>query len=76
MPLEINLELCYSGPTPFMECPKAKFTTMNTVLYGPLSCGWTHITSVDPFFEAPALDPVYYAHRLDFETHVIMMLMG
>ena len=51
-----------------MECPKAKFTTMNAVLYGPLSCGWTHITSVDPFFEAPALDPVYYAHRLDFET--------
>ena len=68
-PLEINLEPGYSGPTPFTERPKAKFTTMNAVLYGPLSRGRTHITSTDPF-EAPALDPAYYAHPLDFETHV------
>jgi choline dehydrogenase-like flavoprotein len=68
-PLEINLEPGYSGPTPFNQRPKVKFTTMNAVLYGPLSRGRTHITSTDPF-EAPALDPAYYAHPLDFETHV------
>ena len=68
-PLEINLEPGYSGPTPFAQRPKVKFTTMNAVLYGPLSRGRTHITSADPF-EAPALDPAYYAHPLDFETHV------
>ena len=69
-PLEINLEPGYAGPTPFAERPKgAKFTSMNAVLYGPLSRGRTHITSIDPN-EAPALDPAYYAHPLDFETHV------
>jgi choline dehydrogenase-like flavoprotein len=68
-PLEINLEPGYSGPTQFTERPKVKFTTINTVLYGPLSRGRTHITSTDPF-EAPALDPAYYAHPLDLETHV------
>ena len=68
-PLEINLDPGYSGPTPFTERPKVKFTTMNAVLYGPLSRGRTHITSTDPF-EAPDLDPAYYAHPLDFETHV------
>ena len=68
-PLEINLEPGYSGPTPFTDRPKVKFTTMNAVLYGPLSRGRTHITSNDPF-GAPALDPAYYAHPLDFETHV------
>ena len=68
-PLEINLEPGYSGPTPFAQRPKVKFTTMNAVLYGPLSRGRTHITSNDPF-EAPALGPAYYAHPLDFETHV------
>jgi choline dehydrogenase-like flavoprotein len=42
---------------------------MNAVLFGPLSRGRTHITSTDAF-QAPALDPAYYAHPLDFETHV------
>ena len=68
-PLEINFEPGYSGPTLFPERPKVKFTAMNVVLYGPLSRGRTHITSTDPL-EAPALDPAYYAHPLDFETHV------
>ena len=68
-PLEINLEPGYSGPTPPTERPEVKYTTVNAVLYGPLSRGRTHITSTDPF-EAPDLDPAYYAHPLDFETHV------
>ena len=68
-PLEINLEPGYSGPTPITDRPKVKFTTINTVLFAPLSRGRTHITSTDPF-EAPALDPAYYAHPLDFETHI------
>jgi len=42
---------------------------MNVVLFGPLSRGRTHINSTDPF-QATALDPAYYAHPLDFETHV------
>ena len=49
--------------------PKVKFPTMNAVLYGSLSRERTHIISTDPF-EAPVLDPAYYAHPLDFETHV------
>ena len=49
--------------------PKVKFPTMNAVLYESLSRGRTHIISTDPF-EAPALDPAYYAHPLNFETHV------
>ena len=69
VPLEINLELGYSGPTPPTEHPEVKYTTINAVLYGPLSHGRTHITSTD-LFEAPALDPAYYAHPLDYETHI------
>jgi choline dehydrogenase-like flavoprotein len=68
-PLEINVEPGYSGPTPFTQRPQLKFTSMNAVLFGPLSRGRTHITSTDAF-QAPALDPAYYAHPLDFETHV------
>ena len=69
-PLEISLEPGYSGPTPFTERPKVKFTTVNAVLYGPLSRGRTHINSSDPF-RAPTLNPSYYAHPLDLETHVM-----
>jgi choline dehydrogenase-like flavoprotein len=68
-PVEINVEPGYSGPTPFGQRPRLKFTSINAVLFGPLSRGRTHITSTDPF-EAPAVDPAYYAHPLDFETHV------
>ena len=42
---------------------------MNAVLFAPLSRGRTHINSTDPF-QATVLDPAYYAHPLDFETHV------
>ena len=68
-PLEINVEPGYSGPTPFAQRPPLKFTSINAVLFGPLSRGRTHITSTDPF-QVPAVDPAYYAHPLDFETHV------
>ena len=68
-PLEINIEPGYSGPTPFTKRPRVKFTSMNAVLFGPLSRGRTHINSTDPF-QATVLDPAYYAHPLDFETHV------
>ena len=68
-PLEINIEPGYSGPTPFTQRPQVKFTSMNAVLFGPLSRGRTHINSTDPF-QASVLDPAYYAHPLDFETHV------
>jgi choline dehydrogenase-like flavoprotein len=68
-PLEINVEPGYSGPSPFAQRPSVKFTSLNAVLFGPLSRGRTHITATDPF-EAPAVDPAYYAHPLDFETHV------
>ena len=68
-PLEINIEPGYSGPTPFTQRPQVKFTSMNAVLFGPLSRGRTHINSTDPF-QATVLDPAYYAHPLDFETHV------
>jgi choline dehydrogenase-like flavoprotein len=68
-PIEINVEPGYSGPTPFAQRPQVKFTSMNAVLFGPFSRGRTHINSSDPF-QATALDPAYYAHPLDFETHV------
>ena len=67
--LEINIEPGYLGPTSFTQRPKVKFTSINAVLFGPLSRGRTHINSTDPF-QATALDPAYYAHPLDFETHV------
>lgn len=63
------MEPGYSGPTHFAKRPKVKFTSLNAVLFGPLSRGRTHINSTDPF-QPPAVDPAYYAHPLDFETHV------
>jgi len=74
-PVEINVEPGYSGPTPFAQRPRNKFTSINAVLFGPLSRGRTHITSNDPF-ELPGVDPAYYAHPLDFETHVKGIELG
>ena len=68
-PVEINVEPGYSGPTHFANRPRDKFTSINAVLFGTLSRGRTHITCADPL-EPPAVDPAYYAHPLDFETHV------
>ena len=68
-PVEINIEPGYSGPTAFTQRPQVKFTSMNAVLFGTLSRGRTHINSTDPS-QATVLDPAYYAHPLDFETHV------
>lgn len=68
-PVELNVEPGYSGPTSLSERPPVKYTSINAVLFGPLSRGRTHIDSSDPS-AAPALDPAYYSHPLDFETHV------
>lgn len=67
--LEMNLEPGYSGPTPFASRPRRTFTTVNNVLYAPLSRGRTHITSNDPS-AFPAVDPAYWSHPLDMAAHV------
>ncbi|KAH8119486.1 alcohol oxidase [Phellopilus nigrolimitatus] len=67
--LEMNLEPGYSGPTPLAARPNRTFTTINTVLYAPLSRGRTHIVSSAPA-SLPAVDPGYYAHPLDVAAHV------
>ncbi|KAF7329454.1 Alcohol oxidase [Mycena kentingensis (nom. inval.)] len=68
LPLEMNVEPGYSGPTPFALRPRRNYTTINTVLYAPLSRGRTHITSASPH-TPPAVDPAYYAHPLDVAAH-------
>ncbi|PPQ83722.1 hypothetical protein CVT25_006126 [Psilocybe cyanescens] len=68
-PVELNFEPGYSGPTSADDRPKRKYSSVNAVLLGPLSRGRTHISSSDPF-EAPVIDPQYYAHPLDLLTHV------
>ncbi|KAF8161666.1 alcohol oxidase [Crassisporium funariophilum] len=68
-PLELNVEPGYAGPQSFTDRPRRKYTSINAVLFGPLSRGRTHITSSDPFHPA-AVDPAYYAHPLDLITHV------
>ena len=59
----------YSGPTPLSVRPNRTFTTVNNVLYAPLSRGRTHIISSSPF-DFPAVDPNYYAHPIDVAAHV------
>lgn len=49
--------------------PKRTFTTVNSVLYSPLSRGRTHITSSDPF-ASPSVDPNYWAHPIDIAAQV------
>ena len=65
-PVELNVELGYSGPISFSKCPPVKYTSINAVLFVE---GQTHIISSNPS-AAPALDLAYYSHLLDFETHV------
>ncbi|KAI5120967.1 hypothetical protein M0805_006639 [Coniferiporia weirii] len=69
LPLEMNLEPGYSGPTPLSVRPNRTFTTINAVLYAPLSRGRTHINSSSPF-AFPAVDPGYYSHPMDIAAHV------
>ncbi|THH06520.1 hypothetical protein EW145_g4025 [Phellinidium pouzarii] len=69
LPLEMNLEPGYSGPTPLSARPNRTFTTINAVLYAPLSRGRTHINSSSPF-AFPAVNPGYYSHPMDIAAHV------
>ncbi|KAJ7681419.1 hypothetical protein B0H17DRAFT_1205830 [Mycena rosella] len=69
LPLEMNAEPRYSGPTSFSARPARNYTTINSVLYAPLSCGRTHILSSDPLVP-PAVDPAYWAHPIDVAAQV------
>ncbi|KAJ6486976.1 alcohol oxidase [Mycena sanguinolenta] len=69
LPLEMNAEPGYSGPTAFSARPARNYTAINSVLYAPLSRGRTHIVSSDPLVP-PAVDPAYWAHPLDVAAQV------
>ncbi|KAJ7511283.1 alcohol oxidase [Mycena galericulata] len=69
LPLEMNAEPGYSGPTSFSARPARNYTAINSVLYAPLSRGRTHIVSADPLVP-PALDPAYWAHPFDVAAQV------
>ncbi|THU81535.1 hypothetical protein K435DRAFT_936206 [Dendrothele bispora CBS 962.96] len=69
LPLEMNLEPGYSGPTAFADRPARNYTAINSVLYSPLSRGRTHISSSSPL-AAPVVDPAYWAHPLDVAIQV------
>ncbi|KIJ41960.1 GMC oxidoreductase, partial [Sphaerobolus stellatus SS14] len=57
------------GPTPFANRPRRTFTTINSVLYAPISRGRTHINSSDPL-AFPQVDPNYWGHPMDIAAHV------
>lgn len=59
----------YAGPTAITSLPAGSFTSINNVLYAPLSRGRTHIVS-SSHSDNPAIDPNYYAHPLDVSAHV------
>ncbi|KAJ6616015.1 alcohol oxidase [Mycena sp. CBHHK59/15] len=69
LPLEMNAEPGYSGPTSFSARPARNYTTINSVLYAPLSRGRTHIVSSNPL-APPAVDPAYWAHPFDVAAQV------
>ncbi|KAJ7511291.1 alcohol oxidase [Mycena galericulata] len=69
LPVEINAEPGYSGPTAFSVRPARNYTTVNCALYAPLSRGRTHIVSSNPF-TPPAVNPAYWSHPLDVAAHV------
>ncbi|KAJ7628048.1 alcohol oxidase [Mycena polygramma] len=69
LPLEINADPGYSGPTAFTARPARNYTAINSVLSAPLSRGRTHIASSDPL-TPPAVDPAYWAHPLDVAAQV------
>ncbi|KAJ7195916.1 alcohol oxidase [Mycena pura] len=69
LPLEMNAEPGYSGPTAFAARPARNYTAINSVLYAPLARGRTHIVSADPL-APPAVDPAYWAHPLDVAAQV------
>lgn len=59
----------YSGPTALANRPVGNYSTINVVLYAPLSRGRTHIASSNPL-TPPNLDPGYWSHPLDVAAHV------
>ncbi|KAJ7183480.1 alcohol oxidase [Mycena filopes] len=69
LPLEMNTEPGYSGPTAFSARPARNYTAINSVLYAPLSRGRTHIVSSNPLVP-PAVDPAYWAHPIDVAAQV------
>ncbi|KAJ7622110.1 alcohol oxidase [Roridomyces roridus] len=69
LPLELNAEPGYSGPTSASARPQRNYTAINSVLYSPLSRGRTHIISANPL-TPPALDPAYWSHPLDVASQV------
>ncbi|KAF8988178.1 alcohol oxidase [Cyathus striatus] len=73
--LEMNFEPGYSGPTPLSSRPQRNFSTINAVLYAPLSRGRSHIVTSSPL-SAPAVDPAYWSHPLDSASHVAGIELG
>ncbi|KAJ7726012.1 alcohol oxidase [Mycena maculata] len=69
LPLEINVEPGYSGPTAFSARPARNYTSINSMLDAPLSRGRTHIVSSDPLIP-PAVDPAYWSHPFDIAVQV------
>ncbi|KAG7098046.1 hypothetical protein E1B28_000020 [Marasmius oreades] len=74
-PLEINLGPAYNGPTALDQRPRRNFTSLNIILYAPLSRGRSHINSSNPF-SRPVVDPAYWSHPLDVTAHVAGMKLG
>ena len=76
LPLELNFASGYSGPTPANERPANRtYSSINVVLYAPLSRGRTHIISSSPA-DAPALNPNYHAHPMDRAVHIAGMKLA
>ncbi|KAF9445548.1 GMC oxidoreductase [Macrolepiota fuliginosa MF-IS2] len=70
LPIELNVEPGYGGPTGPDGLGDNKFTTISAILYSPLSRGRSHITSTNAAAR-PAVDPAYWSHPLD-----VAMLVG
>lgn len=64
IPIELNIEPGYSGPTPRDGRGSKNYTTISAVFYSPLSRGRTHISSAS-YTAPPAVDPAYWTHPLD-----------
>ncbi|KAJ6530643.1 alcohol oxidase [Mycena capillaripes] len=69
LPLEVNVEPGYAGPTAFANRPARNFTSINSVLSAPLSRGRTHIMSSNAL-AIPAVNPAYWAHPIDVAAQV------
>ncbi|KJA14800.1 GMC oxidoreductase [Hypholoma sublateritium FD-334 SS-4] len=74
-PVELNLEPGYAGPTAFEDRPHEKYTSINAVLFSPLSRGRTHVNSSNPA-DTSVIDPAYYSHPLDLAIHTRGIQLG